>query len=226
LFCFPHAGGGTTAFRRWAGALPAGVALWPARLPGRENRIFEPPFERMTPLVEAVGQAIEPYLTGCFAFYGHSMGAAIAFEVARLLRRRSLPLPASLFVSGARAPQFRRNHTPPQQPSDAELVDELRKLEGVPEEALADEEVMKVILPALRADSSLYRNYMYEEEPPLDCAIRAYGGEDDADITRAHLEAWSQQTRSSFALEMLPGGHFFVNSARFLETLARDLNAG
>ena len=225
LFSFPHAGGRAATFRRWAETLPAGVALWPVRLPGRESRISEPPFERMAPLVEALGQAIEPFLAAPFAFYGHSMGAAIAFELARHLRHRNLPLPACLFVSGARAPQFRLNHVPPPEPSEAQLLDELRRLGGVPEDALENQEWMKVILPALRADAALYRSYVYREEPPLDCAIRAYGGAEDPNITPAHLLAWRQQTTSSFALEMLSGGHFFIHSARFLATLARDLCA-
>ena len=225
LFLFPHAGGGATAFRGWAEALPAGVALWPVRLPGRESRISEPPFERMSALVEALAQAIEPYLTGPFAFYGHSMGAAVAFETARLLRRRNLPLPACLFVAGARAPQFRLNHVPHPEPSHTQLLEELRRLGGILEHALESQEWTRLILPALRADSALYRSYVYTQEPPLDCAIRAYGGAEDSNVTTAHLLAWREQTTSSFAFEVLPGGHFFVQSAQFLDTLARDLCA-
>jgi surfactin synthase thioesterase subunit len=223
LYLFPHAGAGASAFRRWAEALPAGVALWPVCLPGRESRISEPPFERMAALVEALGQAIEPHLTGPFAFYGHSMGAAVAFEAARHLRRRNLPAPTCLFVSGARAPQFRLHHVPHPEPSHTELLEELRRLGGVFEAALQSQEWTRAILPALRADSALYRNYVYTQEPPLDCAIRAYGGAEDPHVTPAHLEAWSQQSTSSFAFEVLPGGHFFVQSAQFLDTLARDL---
>jgi surfactin synthase thioesterase subunit/glycosyltransferase involved in cell wall biosynthesis len=223
LFAFPHAGGGAATFHRWRPALPAGVALWPVRLPGRESRLSETPFESMAPLVEALGQAIQPLLSGPFAFYGHSLGAAIAFELARQLRRRSLPLPRCLFVSGARAPRFRLNHLPPPEPSDAELLDELRGLGGVPDEALDNPEWRSAMLPALRADSALYRSYAYREEPPLECAIRAYGGLEDSRITRAHLEAWRDETSGSFAVTMLPGGHFFNHSAQFPETLARDL---
>ena len=223
LFAFPHAGGGATTFHGWRTALPGRVALWPVRLPGRETRISETPFESMEPLVEALGQAIEPFLGGPFAFYGHSLGAVIAFELARQLRRRSLPLPRYLFVSGARAPRFRLNHLPPPEPSDAELLDELRGLGGVPEEALNNPEWRSAMLPALRADSALYRNYVYREEPPLACAIRAYGGLEDSRIAPAHLEAWRRETSGSFAVAMLAGGHFFIHSAQFLEALARDL---
>ena len=223
LFCFPHAGGGASAYRAWDGRTPVEVAILPARLPGRESRIAERSFDRMAPLVEALGRAIEPHLTAPFAFFGHSMGAAIAFELARHLRRRGLPAPAALFVSGARAPRFRRDYTPPADPEDAQLLEELRRLEGVPPEAFADAGLMKLILPALRADSALYRHYIYTEEPPLACPIRAYGGLDDPNVSRAQLEAWAEQTSGAFALEMLPGGHFFIRSEAFLAALARDL---
>ncbi len=223
LFCFPHAGGGTLMYRTWPAGLPEAVAVLPARFPGRETRISEPPVDRMGPLIEALVEAIRPFLNGRFAFYGHSMGAAIAFELARELRRRNLPAPAGLFVSAARAPQFRLNHVPPPEPADAELIAELRKLEGIPAEALANEELLRTILPTVRADAALYRNYIYTGEPPLDCPIRAYGGTEDANITRDHLEGWARQTTASFALEMLPGGHFFINSGSFVALLARDL---
>jgi surfactin synthase thioesterase subunit/glycosyltransferase involved in cell wall biosynthesis len=223
LFCFPHAGGGTLMFRPWGAALPEGAALVPVRLPGRETRISEPPFDRMEPLVEALAQAIRPFLNERFAFYGHSMGAAVAFELARCLRRQGLPAPAGLFVSAARAPQFRLNHIAPPELSDDQLIAELKKLGGVPAEALADEELVRSILPAVRADSALYRSYVYVEEPPLECPIRAYGGISDPNVTRDHLEAWARQTTASFAVEMLPGGHFFVNLPPFAAALARDL---
>jgi surfactin synthase thioesterase subunit/glycosyltransferase involved in cell wall biosynthesis len=221
LFAFPHAGGGATAFRAWK--LPRGIALLATRLPGRENRISEPPFDRMAPLIEALGRAIEPHLVAPFAFYGHSMGAAVAFELARWLRRRGMPAPAALFVSGARAPHFRRNYAPPPDPADAQLLAELRRLEGAPPEALADPGLMRLVLPALRADSALYRHYVYAEEPPLDCAIHAYGGLDDPNITPERLEAWREETTRAFTLRMLPGGHFFVRSNAFLPALLEDL---
>lgn len=223
LFAFPHAGGGAAAFRAWTGKLPRNVALLAAHLPGREGRVSEPPFDRMAPLIEALGRAIEPHLAAPFAFLGHSMGAAVAFELARWLRRHGLPAPAALFVSGARAPRFRRNYTPPPDPDDAGLVEELRRLEGAPPEALADPGFVKLILPALRADSALYRHYVYAEEPPLDCAIHAYGGLDDPNISRVQLEAWREETTGAFTLRMLPGGHFFVRSEAFLPALLEDL---
>ena len=217
LFCFPHAGGGTRIF---AGQ-PAGVSLCPVRLPGREGRVAEAPFVRMSALIEALAAAIDPYLDRPFAFFGHSMGAAIAFELARELRRRGRPLPSILIASAARAPQYRRNYTPPPPPTDDEFLGELRRLQGIPLDAPF---APSVLLPALRADATLYRNYVYTEEPPLPCPIRAYGGLEDERITRQHLEAWGEQTTADFAVRQFPGGHFYLRqSDAFLRALEEDL---
>lgn len=219
LFCFPHAGGGAAAFARWREPW-----VCPVRLPGRETRSAEAPFERMAPLVDALASAIEPYTGGPFAFFGHSMGAAAAFELSRELRRRGLAMPRMLIVSGARAPQFRRGHVPPPAPSDAEFLADLRRLEGVPAPLLDDAGAMRAILPALRADAALYRRYVYTDEPPLDVPIRAYGGAADPRIERAHLEAWSEQTTGSFAVRRFPGGHFYLQeSEAVIAALEEDL---
>jgi surfactin synthase thioesterase subunit/glycosyltransferase involved in cell wall biosynthesis len=216
LFCFPHAGGGAASFQGWTQRLPPSIVVVPARPPRRDT---------MAEVVAALGDAVQPYLQAPFAFFGHSMGAALAFELARLLRRRGQPLPRCLLVSGARAPQFRRGHVPPPEPDETEFVNELRRLEGVPRDVLDNTDLLRVILPALRADAALYRNYVYADEPPLDCPIRAYGGAEDPNVRREHLEAWAQQTTSSFALRLFPGGHFYLQTARepFLAALSRDL---
>jgi len=221
LFCFPYAGGGASVFRGWAAHLPAGVAVCPARLPGRETRLSERPFESMDDLVSTLRRVIHPYLDRPFAFFGHSLGAVIAFELARALEA----FPACLFVSGARAPQLRRDHVPPPPPSDDELIAELQRLNGIPQELLEHRELMHLALPALRADTALYRNYVYKEGPPLTCPIHAYGGEEDERITRWHLDTWAEQTAQSFKLEMFPGGHFFLQTRQgeFLKALAGDL---
>jgi medium-chain acyl-[acyl-carrier-protein] hydrolase len=223
LFWFPHAGAGTSATARLK--LP-GYAICPARLPARESRLTEAPTESMAALVDALAGAIAPYTSQPFAFFGHSMGAAVAFELTRVLRKRGLPLPGMLIASAARAPQFRRNHVPRPAPSDERLIEELRRMGGVPEELLADASFVAAVLPALKADAALYREYVYGEDTPLPVAIRAYGGVDDGNITRAHLEAWGEQTTGSFAVRLFPGGHFYLNTAReeFAAALTEDLS--
>ena len=207
LFYFPYAGEvGPPAF-------PACAAV----LPGRGARIAEAPFQRMAPLIQSLAAAIEPYLEQPFAFLGHSLGAIVAFELARELRRRKLPLPRLLIVSAARAPQFRRNHVPPPEPSDEELLREA----DLPDDAA----IRHAVLPALRADTHLYRHYIYTEDAPLPVPIRAYGGLDDPHISRTHLEAWREQTTESFAVRQFPGGHFYLKEhrAEFDAALHEDL---
>jgi surfactin synthase thioesterase subunit len=179
----------------------------------------------MSTLVPALAANIDSYLDRPFAFFGHSMGAVIAFELARELRRRSHPLPSILIASGARAPQFRRHHVPPPAPSRDAFLEELRRLDGIPAELLSDPSLLRAILPALEADAGLYRNYIYTEDHPLPVPLRAYGGADDPNIRREHLEGWGEQTTESFAVRVFPGGHFYLTSARelFLQALETDL---
>jgi medium-chain acyl-[acyl-carrier-protein] hydrolase len=181
----------------------------------------------MQALVAALAGAIQPYLGRPYAFFGHSMGAVVAFELAQHLRRRHQPQPQALYVSGARAPRFRLGWTPPSAPDDEQFLAELRRLEGVPREALEHEDLLRLILPALRADTALYRNYVYTAQPPLCCPIRAYGGAADPNVTREHLEAWRDHTAGPFAARLFPGGHFFLQTAQeeFLQALAADLKA-
>jgi surfactin synthase thioesterase subunit/glycosyltransferase involved in cell wall biosynthesis len=209
LFWFPHAGGGA------ASAQVKGLRSIGVRLPGRESRLAEAPFEGMASLVEALATAIEPYTAEPFAFFGHSMGAVVAFELARALRRRGLPLPRILIASAARAPQFRRNHVPPPAPTDEELLASL----NIPHE------LAPAVLPSLRADTTLYRHYIYAEEAPLDCPMRAYGGTEDPNIAPNHLEGWREQTTASFAMRLFPGGHFYLRDSAdaFRVALEADL---
>ena len=222
LFCFPHAGGGTAAFSLWR---DSELPVCPVRLPGRESRLAEAPFERMGPLVDAVVEALQCYLSRPFVFFGHSMGAAVAFEAARALRKRGHPGPAALVVAAARAPGFRRDYTPPPSPSDEQLLDELRRLEGTPEGLFQDPAALRALLPALRADSSLYRTYTYAAGEPLVCPVLAYGGMADQRISREHLEPWCAETAGLFAVRLFPGGHFFLrtSAAAVLLQLAADL---
>lgn len=218
LFCFPHAGGGAAPFHAWMARLPQSIAIVPMRTPRAHD---------MAGLVAALAESIQLYLDEPFAFFGHSMGAVVAFELARLLRRRNCSAPRLLIASGARAPQFRRGHVPPPEPTEAEFVEALRRLQGTPPEVLDNPNLLQLVLPALREDAAIYRNYVYAEEPPLACPILAYGGAEDPNVRREHLEGWAQQTTAAFASRVFPGGHFYLRTHRpeFLAALARDLTA-
>jgi surfactin synthase thioesterase subunit/glycosyltransferase involved in cell wall biosynthesis len=225
LFCFPPAGGGALSYKSWQAQMRDVALLCPARLPGRENRLNEPPLECMHQLVAELTAEMELFLDRLFAFFGHSMGAVVGFELARELRRQGKRLPLALIASAARAPQFRLNHVPPPEPPETEFLDHLRRLEGVPPDVLANKEMLQLMLPALRADTRVYDRYAYTPAEPLPFPIFAYGGDADPNVTPAHLDAWRHQTTAAFARRQFPGGHFYIQTARdaLLAALAQDL---
>jgi medium-chain acyl-[acyl-carrier-protein] hydrolase len=225
LFCFPYAGGGVSIFRAWSDGLPADVEVCPVQLPGRGTRLMEPPFTRLSPLIEALTQALFPLLDKPFAFFGHSLGALVSFELARQLRRQYAVQPVRLFISADRAPQIPNRDPPIHSLSEGEFLVELRRLNGTPREVLEDEELRQIMLPLLRADFAVYETYGYRTEPPLNCPISAFGGLQDHRVNRGDLEAWRDQTSVSFSLRMFPGDHFFLNTTLpvLLRVLSQEL---
>ncbi len=226
LICFPHAGAGTLLYRSWRERLSGVAALAPVCLPGREHRLHEGFVESMEELVAALAAEIHHLLDEApFGFFGHSMGAIIAFELARVLRRTGGPLPLILIASSARAPQYRENWKPPADPDDDEFMEELRQLEGVRRELLDHPEALRVLMPALKADTRLYRRYIYSTDDPLNCPVVAYTGLADPNVKLEHARRWSEQTTGDFKLREFEGGHFYLQSNRdeFLDALAEDL---
>ena len=214
LFCFPYAGGGTAVFRAWQDHLPEWIEVCPILLPGREDRLREPPIDRLASLIARLSDAIRPYLDRPFAFFGHSMGAIVAFELARQLRAEQGPAPAILFVSGRGAPRTKTSRSPIHQLPDDAFVRELHRLQGTPEQVLCNQELMQLLLPALRADFALIERYAYADQSPLDCPICAFGGREDIDVSEAALDAWRHESRSMFRLQLFPGDHFFLHMVR------------
>ena len=214
-------------FRTWCDRIPKTVELCSVELPGRGTRLQEPLFTRLTPLVEAIAPALLPYLDKPFAFFGHSMGAMICFELTRLLRLEYNISPVHLFVSGRRAPQIPDPKPPIHALPEALFIEELRRLNGTPEAVLENRELMELLLPILRADFAIVETYTYINEPALECPITAFGGLQDREVDRENLEAWQEQTRAAFALQMFPGDHFFLNSGQtmLLESLTRSLDS-
>ncbi len=214
LFCFPYAGTGASIFRGWSAEIAPGIEVCPIQLPGRENRWGEPPFTKITSLVEALADGLLPLLKVPFAFFGHSMGALIGFELARHLRREVGKEAVHLIVSGARAPQIPDPYKPIHHLPDALLIDRLLKLRGIPEGVLQSPELMKLLLPTLRADLELCETYQHIVQEPLKCRISAYGGLRDWRAPSKAVAAWSTQTINKFSLRIFPGDHFFLISAR------------
>ena len=225
LFCFPYAGGGASIYRTWASGLPVDIEVCAIQLPGREARGQEQPFTRLAEMVQAIASGITPWLDKPYAFFGHSMGSHLAFELARDLRRQGDPGPRHLFVSGRHAPQMADPDPPIHHLPTPEFIDELRRLHGTPEEVLQHAELMELLMPILRADFAACETYEYAPEPPLNCPITAFGGLEDASADRDTMLAWREQTSSAFSVQVFPGDHFFLHSARplLLQTITGEL---
>jgi medium-chain acyl-[acyl-carrier-protein] hydrolase len=226
LFCFPYAGGSAQIFRSWSQRLPPSVEVCAVQLPGRGNRLREPPCTDLDTLVRTLAEALLSYLDKPFAFFGHSMGALICFELAHRLRERESPGPIQLFVSSHRAPQLDRDGPASYDLPEPEFLEELRRINGTPREVLEHPELIQLMLPFLRADFELVQAYRYPPRPPLDTPITALGGLRDEDVSREQLAGWREQTTAQFSLHMLPGDHFFIQTseALLLEVLSRRLD--
>lgn len=229
LFCFPFAGGGAWTFKSWADELPADIQeeteLWSVRLPGRESMRNDHVFTELSPLLAALTPPITSLLTEPYAFFGHSMGALVSFELACALRSQGITGPVHMVVSGHRAPQIPDRKPPIHHLPDPEILAKLRRLGGTPEEVLLNEELMEMYLPLLRADFTVCETYEYEPREPLACSVTAFGGTDDPQVSAEDLGAWRARTNGPFSLHMFPGGHFFLQSAQslILRVLAEDL---
>lgn len=185
----------------------------------------EPPFNNLEAVVQAAAPMMRPYLDRPFAFFGHSMGAVLSFEIARYLRKEQLRGPFHLFVSGRRAPQRPASRPPTYDLPEPEFLEHLHRLNGTPKEVLEHPQLMQLMLPLLRADFAVSQTYVCREEPPLDCPITALGGTQDEEVGREDLEAWREQTTARFSLRLFPGDHFFLHTSQteLLDLISREL---
>ena len=228
LFVFHHAGGGASSYVSWARALQHVAEVVPVQLPGRENRRREAPYRRLLPLASDLADVLRPLLDVPFSFFGHSMGAFISYEVARVLRDRHGVHPEHLFVSGFRAPHLRDEEQPIYTLPDAEFVRALcRRYDGIPSVILQDPELLSLFLPVLRADLELVETYGHYASEPLACPIYALGGEDDTRIDEERLRGWQKHTTGDFKHRIFSGGHFYLQqgAGAVHELVARELTS-
>jgi surfactin synthase thioesterase subunit len=224
LVCFSHAGGGPAAFRGWAEALAPDVELWAVTLPGRASRAHEPCARGWQPLVDTLASVIYEKVAEPLALFGHSLGALLAFEVAREFNRNGSLELAQLVISACAAPHIPRAVKPPD--DDQELLEQIQRLyDGIPDALGAEPELLAAILPVLRADVELACNYRFTPAPPLRCAITAIGGESDPTVQPEALSAWAAHTCAACEVHRLSGGHFYMQRQRAVvfEILRRSL---
>ncbi len=226
LFCFPFAGGNSSTYRAWPPI--DGIEMRPVELPGRQARFREPALERMDALTDLLIAELTPELAQPFAFFGHSMGALIAYALTLALRRHGLPQPFHLLLSAHSAPSIARGGAPLHRLPDADLVAEVERLGSGLAGIMLQRELLTVMLPTLRADIALCETYLPNAEPPLDMPISAFGGLQDASIGHAQLAAWRRHTCGPFSLRWFPGDHHYLNgsSPALCLAIARLLGGG
>jgi surfactin synthase thioesterase subunit len=214
LFCFPFAGGSAAVFNKWRTLLDKNIEFNPIELAGRGRRIREPLYGSIDDAVADVFNIINTQIKNApFAFYGHSMGTAIAFELTYKLREQNLPEPGHLFFSGRGAPHMpdddkKKYHLMP----DDEFKEEMIKLGGTAKEFFEHPELLEVFLPLLRNDLKINESYVYKEKPgKLNCSITILNGIRDEDVTSEEVAEWKIHTNRNCTFHNFPGDHFFIN---------------
>lgn len=210
VIVFPHAGASADAARPLLTSAPPWLSLRPVELPGRGRRMMESPEWSLRPLVAELAEALEPRLTRPTLFFGHSMGALLAFETARALPEARKP--KHLVLTGHRGPQLDRSYLRGHEGSDAEFIEELRKWNGKDAAWLDDEDLRSVFLPVLRADFRALIAYRFEGRPVAQ-PTTAVRGEMDPFLDEAGLEAWREVVSGPFETHVEPGDHFFWSGA-------------
>lgn len=226
VFCFPYSGASASIFLSWLNDIPELIEICPVQLPGRGNRVAEPLIHRLDVIVECTLEGISSYFDTPYIFFGHSFGALLSFELARLIRKTSYPSPIHLFLSGHGAPHLpdlypKIHHLPHDQ-----LIQKLDEFNGMSKEILSNVELMEMIIPVIRADFEVCETYQYLEEQPLKIPISAYGGIEDPFVSRSDLEGWQRQTEEKLVIRMFPGDHFYINTSKniLLNAFLREIS--
>lgn len=226
LVCVPFAGAGASFFHPWAALAGPDLPILALQLPGREWRLVEDPYADVAAaaavLAPSVAEQVGP--GGRVALFGHSLGAVLAYEIGHLLAVRGDVHVARLFVSGSPGPWSRRTNRASGL-GDDEFLRRVREFAGYDHEALADEDMRELILPALRADVEMHETYTPSTDAPLPAPITAVHARDDALVTGEQTAEWSKATSGSFQLVEVDGGHMYLteDAADLLRLITTDL---
>ena len=213
LFCFPFAGGGASAYRKWTGSLGPDIEVCAIQLPGRESRLLEPALENVEAMVAALLEHLPPYLDRPYAFYGHSMGALLAFELTRSIEKMAgIRGPERLFLAAHRAAHLPLQRLPMSTLSDADFIEKIRGYGGFVDEILNNAEIMELILPTIRADFRLCDHYELKDETLIQCPIHVFAGSQDTQTLLESTYAWSLRSKAPVDVQVFAGGHFFLQS--------------
>ncbi|HEY8940007.1 MAG TPA: alpha/beta fold hydrolase [Cellvibrio sp.] len=215
LVCFAYAGGSSALFMPWLKYLPEHIELVLCQLPGRGARLCDQPYDGMEPLIRDLTHALQGYNDKPMVFFGHSMGAKVAYELCCALREKKLPLPVNLIASAAAAPFHSRRRLPIHDLPDAEFIAAIGKLNGTPAPALNNPELMALFLPALRADFKVVETYINTSREVLNTRLTLMGGVLDETVSPSELADWNKLFTGTTAIRWFQGDHFFINSKSF-----------
>ncbi len=215
LYCFPFAGGSAAVFAAWGEELKPGIDVWSAQPRGRGMRLHEPLHRSVKEMAEDYMQVIRANLDLPFAFYGHSLGGLLAFELTLQLEAEGLALPTHLFVGASVPPVLGLIHSRISHLPDEGFMTAVReRYSGIPEAVLREPELLELFLPGLKADFAAHETFDRSNMRQVHCPITAFAGSDDPVIEPAIMRDWGQHTLADFDLRTVPGDHFFLSASR------------
>ena len=210
IFCFPYAGGSALFYARWFRYLDENAEVFPIQLPGRESRIDEPLLRVMSVVINKIVEEISPYMTENTAFLGHSMGSMIAYEVARTLSERNMPMPKHIFLSGAVPPDMIGECEKIHMLSDEQFCEKLKGYESITSELMKYPEFFKFFLPVIKADFELIETYRFDKKWKMPCPVTVFSGTEDPYVPENALAQWGRFCEQEPQIITYSGNHFFL----------------
>ncbi|MBC2578803.1 thioesterase II family protein [Clostridium sp. DJ247] len=222
LFCIPHAGGSAAVYSKWKKYINPSIEICPIELAGRGKRFNENLYNNINEIVEDIYEIIKNNLQTDYAFFGHSMGSLIAYELTYHIMKLKNKSPKHIFFSGKKAPHIMYKNRLIHTLSDIEFKNRILEFSGTPKEVFENRDMLNIFAPILRADLGIFETYKYvEKHCKLDCNITIINGKND-DLTINDISGWKQHTSKSCSIYLFNGGHFYLNEN--LEALISIIN--
>jgi medium-chain acyl-[acyl-carrier-protein] hydrolase len=229
LFCLPFAGGSAAVFAGWGERLKPDIEVWAAQPRARGMRYKEPSLETVEAMADEYFAALRPSLDMPFAFYGHSLGGLLGFELTRRLQAEGLALPEHLFIGASGPPHMGRIYEEIGHLPDAEFILAIQeRYAGIPEAVLREPELMAMFLPPLKGDFVAYERYQFRRTVQVACPVTVFAGAEDRVLAPHLLEEWERHVAGAFSMETVPGGHFFLTESaeRVQRRIRKSLEEG
>jgi medium-chain acyl-[acyl-carrier-protein] hydrolase len=223
LFCLPYAGGSAMVYNRWKLSINGMIQIRPVELTGRGKRFTEPYYDNLMQAVDDIYRLVKPELNGLYAFYGHSMGSLLVYELVRKINSLPHPQPVHLFLSGGSPPHIRKSDKVYHKMPEEQFKEEIFKMGGTPREVFENKELLEIFIPLLRADYKILETYEFQPEHPVfDCGITLFNGKEDEEVTSDEIRQWQRYTKVQCPLHEYESGHFFIHDQ--MEDIVQIIN--